>query len=109
MKRVLLLFTFSVLLFSCKKENENGGLFKGPEVHFFDGKVRSWIHLNNDGSPQQLGLSLDDAALNSLTTTGGSDHHDDNSVVVPLHPKAVAATPFYWHRLEPGRSSRPWL
>jgi hypothetical protein len=92
MKKLFLFAIAAGTLFgSCKKNDENGGIFKGPETAVYHGKAWTWIQLNSDGNPERVAISIDDAALNSVTagtgTTGG-EHHHDNNVVVKFHPRA---------------------
>ncbi|MBC7886955.1 MAG: DUF5602 domain-containing protein [Ferruginibacter sp.] len=104
MKRLFMLtLTATTLFISCKKdkENENGGIFKGPEVQLHGGKAWTWIHLNKNGNPLRLAVVINDAALNSLPA-GINDHdnhgdHDhsnmDNNRILKFHPKG-AIVPF---------------
>ena len=95
MKKVFLLLGFSTLLLSCEKEMDKETVFKGAEVSVHHGKAWSWIRLNNEGAPQQLAVSINDAALHSLPIgTSGGDHTHENNVIIPLHPAAATATPF---------------
>ncbi len=90
MKKILILATTATLLFSCKKNDDNkSGTFTGPDVAIQQGKGKSWIKLDANGAPQQLGLSIDDAAMNSLPADG-----DGSEVTLPLHRVAKSATPF---------------
>jgi hypothetical protein len=87
MKKVFLLLGFSTLLLSCEKEMDKETVFKGAEVSVHHGKAWSWIRLNNEGAPQQLAVSINDATLHSLPTgTSGGDHTHENNVIIPLHP-----------------------
>jgi len=96
MKQFFLFALMAATLFtSCKKEhdNEKGGIFKGPEVTVHNGKAWTWIQLAKNGSPERLGISINDAALNSVPAgTGnhnGDDHGDlDNNFILKFHPKA---------------------
>lgn len=65
-----------------------GSLFKGPRVTLGDGKARSWILLNQDGFPMEIGVELTPDAMEGLST----DDHE--SIVLPLHHKAKEVTPF---------------
>jgi hypothetical protein len=102
-------FTWSAILLSsvllatsCQKETitteETGvqslsanaataNVFKGPVVQIGDGHARSWIRISHDGRPEEIGVELTDAALTSLP-----DH--DFPMLLPLHQKAQAVTPF---------------
>lgn len=89
MKKILILITTATLLFSCKKNEDKAGTFAGPDASLFQGKGKSWVILDGSGNVQQLGISIDDAALNSLPATG-----DESEVTLALNPAAKAATPF---------------
>lgn len=85
------------MLFSCKKHNDKAGTFNGTETNIQHGKVWSWLKVDNNGAPQQLGISINDAALNGMpTSTGetGEGHHHENVVILSLDPLAKAITPF---------------
>ncbi len=62
-------------------------VFKGPVVQIGDGHARSWIRIDHQGMPQEIGVELTDAALNSLP-----DHN--TPLLLPLHMKAREVTPF---------------
>lgn len=70
MKKILILATTATLLFSCKKNDDKAGTFTGPDAAIQQGKGRSWIKLDANGTPQQLGITIDDAAMNSLPVDG---------------------------------------
>lgn len=77
---------------SCKKDNdENSKIYKGPEVQVHDGKAWTWIQVNKNGAPEKLGITINDAALNSLPIggAGGHDHNGDNNWVLQFHPQAA--------------------
>lgn len=87
---VLLLAT---VFTSCKRDNDNvrNNILKGPEVQVHGGKAWTWVHLNNEGKPEQAAITLTDAALNSVPIgNGGSMEHNmmDNMWTVKFHPKA---------------------
>jgi hypothetical protein len=98
MKTILTVALVATAMFSCKKKDDvtKAGTFTGSEVEVQHGKGWSWVKLNADGNPEQLGLSINDAAINSMPvgTGGGGTHTHDNSVVFPLHAAAKANTPF---------------
>ncbi len=108
---LLLFITASIpLLFSCKKEiqtketgnnefssnsnkeekEEKSNTFKGPQVNFGNGKVRSFITINHNGVPLELGVEMTDAALSGLSP----DPLAHPSYVIPLQHMATEATPF---------------
>jgi hypothetical protein len=96
MKKIFILFSVATLLFSCKKDDEKAGFYKGAVVQVHDGKAWTWFKSSRDGAPEQLGISLDDKALNSVPVgdEGDHGHSSGNSFDVALHPKAVNVTPF---------------
>lgn len=89
MKKILIFATTATLLFSCKKNDEKGGTFAGPDVSIQQGKARSWIKQDANGSPQQVGITIDDAAINSMPVDG-----DESEVTLALNAVAKTATPF---------------
>ena len=94
MKRVLLLTLLATtLLAACRKDDEHGGIFKGPKESFQKGKAWTWLKLDRWGNPEQIAIAIDDAALNSLDTSSGEGHLDLNNISLKLHPRA-ACTPF---------------
>jgi hypothetical protein len=84
-------------LFSCKKEDEvnRGGTFASTQVDVYHGKAWSSVKLNKEGDPEQLTLTLDDQALNTVFVGDGTPgHNHDNNIIVPLHARAKETTPF---------------
>ena len=100
MKKIFLMLAVSTVLFACKKETEKEKTFKGATVQVHDGKAWSTFSVKDDGTPDQLAIVVDDAALNSLPEGGESGHHHDNNLAVPLHPKALKSTPFQFIGLD---------
>jgi hypothetical protein len=100
MKKMTAGILLSALLFSCKKEElKNDNLIEGAKQTVYHGKAWSWIKLDGNGAPQQLGISVDEALLNSVTTsgtsTGSGEHHThENNIVLPLPAIALEKTPF---------------
>src|SRR6476661_6559971 len=101
MKKILGVALVATAMFSCKKSDDvittKAGTFKGAEVEVQHGKGWSWVKLNAEGNPEQIGLSINDAAMNSMPVgTGGTGgtHTHDNNVIFPLHEKAKGSTPF---------------
>ena len=98
MKKVLLSsLVLTVLFTACHKNKEDvsNGTYKGPEVQVHGGKAWTWIQLNNEGKPQQLGISISDQALNSVPIGGGAGGHNmhENMWTLKFHQKA-SITPF---------------
>lgn len=82
---------------SCKKdETTKNNTFKGPEVSFWHGKAWTTVKLNDDGSPAQLMLTLNDDVLNSVGTTSDSAswHTHANQADIPLPKEAPAPFKF---------------
>ena len=101
MKRIFVLTLLAATVFSsCNKDKDNDktGIFKGPEVVVHGGKAWTWIQLNKSGNPEKLGISLTDAALNTVPVGTGDDQagHDhgnmDNNWILQFHPKAGIAS-----------------
>ena len=98
MKRIFLLLLSSAVIFiSCKKnDDDKGGVFKGPEVQVHDGKAWTWVQIAKNGSPERIGITLNDEALNSLpvggTGEGSHDHSGENDWILKFHPKASVTT-----------------
>ncbi|MDN3659488.1 DUF5602 domain-containing protein [Ferruginibacter paludis] len=105
------LFVFVIIFFSsCYKEGRQTtvadagtvsadklnssieNVFKGPEIQMGNGKARSWISINHDGVPVELGIEMTDGALYGLP----QDPEDVAAAtfVLPLHKKASDVTPF---------------
>ncbi|MDO9374101.1 MAG: hypothetical protein Q7T76_06775 [Ferruginibacter sp.] len=104
MKKIFLLsVAITALLSSCKKDKDldKAGIFKGPEVQVHGGKSWTWIQLTKAGVPEKLGVTITDAALNTLPVGGHDDGHDhdhgnmDNNWKLKFHPKA-SVTPFIY-------------
>ena len=71
MKRVsFILLITAVFAASCKHEEDNirNLIFKGPEVQAFGGKANTWVQLKSDGSPEGLGITLNDELLKGVAT-----------------------------------------
>lgn len=112
MKQQLSLFLSAAslcLLFSCQKETVMAvdsnelmavaaqsdpankiNVFKGPAIPLGNGTARTWISMNHLDQPIEIGVELTAEALAGLPGTGV---HQEN-IVLPLHQKARAVTPF---------------
>lgn len=66
-------------------------VFKGPEVQYGLGKARSWISVNREGFPVEIGIELTPKVMNDLTML---DAGQLLSTVLPLHKKAIELSPF---------------
>lgn len=80
--------------FSAKIKANKLNLFKGPEVALGDGKVRSWISLDSDGNPNEIGIEITKEALLNPSSDKNTSSPDGSTIIVPLHLKATQATPF---------------
>lgn len=85
----------STALLSGKTNTDKLLVFKGPEVQFGYGKVRSWISVSLSGTPNEIGLEITPEAFKNLTDENDKKIPADHStVIVPLHLKAKQLTPF---------------
>jgi hypothetical protein len=85
------------MFFSCKKNHDKSGTFMGAEQAIQHGKGWAWIKVDIQGIPQQVGVSINQAALNSMpigSEEPSEGHTHENIVILPLHPIAKAITPF---------------
>lgn len=91
MKRIMaVVVAIASLASSCKKDQAKG-VFKGPEVQVNNGKAWTWVQLKEDGTPERLAITINDAAMNSVPVgdNGGGGHNmTENNYVLTLHPKA---------------------
>jgi hypothetical protein len=92
MKKIFLftLIAGAVALSSYISNSKKPQLLKGPEVQVHGGKAWTWVQLNKQGNPEKMGVSLSDAALNSVpvSTGGGHGHSEGNHWVMKLPAKA---------------------
>lgn len=110
MKKIFLFVAAAAFLTSCQKNDEKEKTYKGATVQLHDGQAWSTIKLDRSGAPQQLAITITEAALNSLPTEGAGDGHDhdhSNNLVVPLHPKALSSTPFKFIGLDWNPAGHP--
>ncbi len=79
---------------SCEKEknNELGGIFKGPETDVYHGKAWTWVQLDKKGIPERVAIAMNDKVLENVTpadeTGGGTDHQHNDNILLKFHPKA---------------------
>ncbi len=94
---MLFVIAAAVFFTACEKEKNKAGVFKGPEVQIHEGKAWSWVSLDADGNPLQIGVAIDESAMESVPTdtTGmpNTGHGPANNFTLKLHPKA-SVTPF---------------
>lgn len=91
MKKILaVLILLAAAFTSCDKDDSKGGTFKGPEVKFHDGKAWTWVKLDNEEKPLQVGVTITDAAFNSVPFPQNMPPGHDmvNSFSLKLHAKA---------------------
>jgi hypothetical protein len=93
MKQFFLIAFTSILIFSCKKDDNKQEGLVGTKVDFHEGKTWGSVKLTNDGAPEQLILTLDSNVLKSVPGPGQPNHHEDE-VLIPLPSKALETTPF---------------
>lgn len=97
MKKIFLLLAATTYLVSCNKDKKDENFFVGPEVSVHHGKAWSWIQLEKNGAPAQLGLTINQAALNTVPTGDehpGHGHEHEDNFIVPMHEKARTNSPF---------------
>ncbi|MCF1191636.1 hypothetical protein LRR18_08575 [Mangrovimonas sp. AS39] len=75
---------------SAQKKFDKLNMFKGPQVDFGSGKVRSWISVDKDDFPVELGIEITPEALADLESLPG----DDVITSIPFHLKAKQLTPY---------------
>jgi hypothetical protein len=93
MKRIsITLLALATLVFSCKKDKD--AIHKGPVVQVHNGKAWTWVEVNKDNVPQRLGITIDDAAMNSVPTGNVPPGHEhENNYILQL-PAEGSTTPF---------------
>lgn len=70
--------------------SEKLNVFKGPQVQYGEGKIRSFISLNHENDPVEIGFIMTPEVFEDLEILPGFDI----TTVVPLHQKAKQVTPF---------------
>jgi hypothetical protein len=89
MKKLLTVLSLAAIFSACKKNNDLpvAGIFKGTETSFQHGKAWTWVEMNAQNQPTRIGISIDDAAMNSLDTshpgTSGHSHVNGLSLAIP--------------------------
>jgi hypothetical protein len=80
---------------SSKISKDKLNVFKGPEVALGYGKVRSWISVDQNGLPNEIGIEITPEAFKNLTTDNAKTVPPEGAtIVVPLNLKAAQLTPF---------------
>ncbi|WP_418262681.1 DUF5602 domain-containing protein [Flavobacterium faecale] len=77
-----------------KMKVEKLNVFKGPEVTIGFGKVRSWVSLNKEGFPMEIGIEMTKEALMNPERDKKKSPLGASMNTIPLHLKAKQATPF---------------
>lgn len=65
-------------------------VFKGPQVQYGEGKIRSFISLDDENFPVEIGYIMTKEVFDNLEILPGFDI----ATLVPLHQKAKDVTPF---------------
>ena len=73
-------------------QDERYNTFYGPAVQFGQGHVRSWVNISHDDKPLAIGIEFTDGVLQQEHGHEGEEH--GHAVLLPLHQKAQALTPF---------------
>ena len=89
MKKLLFALSVTAVFSACDKDEIKpvAGIFKGTETKFQHGKSWTWIEMDAQNKPLRIGISIDDAAMNSLDTShpgsGGHTHVNGLSLAIP--------------------------
>jgi hypothetical protein len=80
---------------TAKMNSNKLNVFKGPQVALGFGKVRSWISVDSNGHPREIGIEITPEAFKNLAMDNSKTLPPDHeTIVVPLHLKATQLTPF---------------
>jgi hypothetical protein len=80
---------------TAKMNSNKLNVFKGPQVGLGFGKVRSWISVDSNGHPREIGIEITPEAFKNLAMDNSKTLPPDHeTIVVPLHLKATQLTPF---------------
>ena len=101
MKKILFIAGTVVLVtaFGYNKDHSKKGIFKGEEVSVHGGRAWTWTKIGKKGAPEKIGVTLTDAALNSVpigngTTGHGHGHSAENNWVIKFNKVAGTVLPF---------------
>lgn len=72
------------------RKSEKLNIFKGPEVQLGEGKARSFVSVDEEGFPIEIGLVMRKEVLDNLSILPPSSV----ATVLPFHHKATELTPF---------------
>lgn len=95
MKKLLFTLLTVAIFSSCEKDDLKpvAGVFEGTKTNFQHGKSWTWIEMDVQNKPLRIGISIDDAAMNSLDTThpgsGGHSHVNALSLAIPTRSADV--------------------
>lgn len=79
MKRVFLsCLAVAMLATACKKDKDDDGMLKGNVATLYNGKAWTWSKLKADGSPDQLAISINDAALSGVPIHSNETGHENH-------------------------------
>ncbi|MBA2330342.1 MAG: DUF5602 domain-containing protein [Flavisolibacter sp.] len=110
-KQIAMLLLTAALLFSCQKEiqkqndqefliskkqpEEKTNTFYGPQVKVGAGHVRSFIIINHNGEPVELGVEMTRSSMEDLPEAPHEAMIEHPFTYwLPLHPKAKQFTPY---------------
>ena len=80
---------------TAKMSSKKLNVFKGPQVALGYGKVRSWISVDSNGFPDEIGIEITpDAFKNLMMEDAKTLPPEGETIVVPLQLKAKQLTPF---------------
>ena len=77
-------------LASGDSKSEKLHVFKGPQVQYGEGKIRSFVSLNDEDFPVEIGFIMTKEVFDNIEILPGFDI----ATVFPLHQKAKDVTPF---------------
>jgi len=81
--------------FTAKMSSKKLTVFKGPQVALGYGKVRSWLSVDANGLPSEIGIEITPDAFKNLAMDNSKTLPPDHeTIVVPLQVKATQLTPF---------------
>ena len=88
---VPVVFAIMALTTSCEKDNDTkGGTYNGPETTMYNGRTWTSVTFDNNGNPQSVSISINDAAINSLPLHGdGHDHSNSFAVQLASLPAPI--------------------
>lgn len=83
------------LSFTAKMSANKLVVFKGPQVALGYGKVRSWISVDSNGHPSEIGIEMTPEAFKNLETDNSKTLPPEHAtIIVPFHHKGTQLTPF---------------